>query len=102
MCAFLADVFINNASTPVTPDNLEDKLKKYNSVGTVVYCRPRSPKPPSAKYVTVTVLQLIASRIIKLSFDKTTKECTCMLVVVDAQPAYLTDLVWSYMYTIES
>ena len=102
MCAFLADVFINNASTPVTPENLEDKLKKYNSVGTVIYCRPRSPKPPPAKYVTVTVLQLIASRIIKLSFDKTTMECTCRLVVVDAQPAYLTDLVWSNLYTIDS
>ena len=102
MCAFLANVFINNASTPVTPEKLEDKLKRYNSVGTVMYCRPRSPKPPAAKYVTVTVLQLIASQIILLSFDKTTRECTCRLVVVDAQPAYLTDSVWSQMYTIES
>ena len=102
MCSFLADVFINNTSAPVTPDVLDDNLKKYNNVGTVVYCRPRSTKPPPAKYVTVTVLQLIASEIILLSFNKTTLECTCRLVVVDAQPVYLTDLVWSRMYTIES
>ena len=98
MCSFLADVFINNTSAPVTPDVREDKLKKYNNDGTAVYCRPWSPKPPPGKYVTVTILQLIANEIILLSFDKTTRECTCRLVVVDAQPAYLTDLVWSRMY----
>lgn len=93
---------INNTSAPVIPDVLEDKLKKYNNVGTVVYCRPRSPKPPPDKYVTVTILQLIASEIILLSFDKTTRECTCRLAVVDAWPAYFTDLVWSRMCTIGS
>ena len=100
LCTFLADVFINNTSASLTPAVLEDKLKKYTDVGTIVYCRPRSSKAPPSKYVTVTVLQPISSGIISLSFDASTRECSCRLVVVDAMPAYLTDAVWMYMYLI--
>ena len=100
VCTFLADVFINNTSASLTPAVLEDKLKKYTDVGTIVYCRPRSSKTLPSKYVTLTVLQLIASGIISLSFDASTRECSCRLVVVDVMPAYLTDAVWMYMYLI--
>ena len=97
MCAFLDDVFINNTSALLTPTVLEGKLKNYENVGNIIYCLPRSSKAPPSKNEIVTVLQLIASEIISLSFDTYTQECSCQLVVVDAMPAYLTDVVWTRM-----
>ena len=61
LCTILAGIFINNTSASLTPALLDNKLKKYANVGTIVYCRPRSSKAPPSKYVTVTMLQLIAS-----------------------------------------
>ena len=37
LCTFLADVFINNISISLTLALLEDNLKKYTDVGTIVY-----------------------------------------------------------------
>lgn len=97
----MADVFTNNTSASLTPALFENKFKKYADIGTIVYCRPRSSKAPPSKYVMVTVLQLIAREIISLNFDASIRECTCRLVVDDAMPAYLTDVVWLNMFTID-
>ena len=99
LSCFLADTFINNASGSLSPDMLVNKLTQYLDVGRVVYNRPRSPKAPGGKFVMVTVLQLIASRLIELQFADKTYECTCRLVVIGASPAYLDDTNWSKFLT---
>ena len=53
---FLADVFINNPGSALSPVLLVKKLTEYKDVGIVVYARTRSNKPPPAKFVSVTVL----------------------------------------------
>ena len=63
LCTFLADVFINNTLASLIPAVLEDKLKKFTDVGTIVYYCPMINKAPPSKYVIVTVLQLIVSGI---------------------------------------
>ena len=95
LSCFLADTFINNSSGSLSPDELIKKLTQYPDVGRVVYNRPMSPKAPGGKFVMVTVLQLIASRLIELQFADKTYECTCRLVVIGASPAYLDDTNWS-------
>ena len=71
-------------------------------MGLVVYGRPRSPKAPAIKFVSVTILQLIASELIQLNFDENTNECRCCLVMVAATPAYLDNACWANMYLLES
>ena len=99
LSCFLADTFINNASESLSPDELIKKLSQYPDVGRVVYNRPRSPKAPVGKFVMVTVLQLIASRLIELQFADKTYEYTCRLVVIGASRAYLDDTNWSKFFT---
>lgn len=100
VCTFLGDVFINNTPESLPPTVLEDKLKNYADIGTMVHCRPRSSKAHWSKYLPITVLQLAASERILLNFDASTRECSCRLVVVDAMPVYMTYPVCLYMYTI--
>ena len=61
---FLADVFINNPGGELTPDLLVKKLIDFKDVGLVVYGRPRSTKAPVIKFVSITILKLIASELI--------------------------------------
>ena len=95
---FLADVFIINPGTDLSPTLVIQKLTKYHNVGTTVYCRPRSTKPPSPKFLQTTILQLIASNIVTLSFDEVTNDPRCSLTMIDAKPAYLDDSYWVDMY----
>ena len=85
----LAEVFINNPGGNLTPAVLVKKLTKSKDVGIFVYERPRSKNPPPHKYVTVTILQFIASELVLLSFDDRTNESRCTLVIEGATPAYL-------------
>ena len=95
---FLADVFIINPGSDLSPTLVIQKLTKYDKVGTTVYCRPRSTKPPSPKFIQTTILQLIASNIVTLSFDEVTNDPRCSLTMIDAKPAYLDDSYWVDMY----
>ena len=70
-------------------------------MGLVVYGRPRSTKSPPIKYVSVTILQLIASQLIQLNFDEKTNVCRCAFVMVAASPAYLDGAFWINMYLTE-
>ena len=63
--------------------------------------RPRSNTSLGLKFVTVTVLYLVAAGLITLNFDTRTNECTCKLVVINAMPAYLNDTIWDLMYIID-
>ena len=99
---FLAEVFINNPGGEVTPNLLVKKLSDFKDVGLVVYARPRSTKAPPIKFVSVTILQLIASELIQLKFDENATECRCTLVMVEASPAYLDNAYWEDMYLVES
>ena len=98
---FLAEIFINNPGGDLTPTVLVKKLTEFKDVGTVVYGRPRSNKPPPHKYVTVTILQLIASELVLLSFDDKTNESRCTLVIEGATPAYLNNDYWENMYLVD-
>ena len=98
---FLAEVFINNPAGDLTPAILVKKLTEYDDVGIVVYGRPRSNKPPPHKYVSVTILQLIASELVLLSFDDKTNESRCTLVIEGATPAYLNNDYWEDMYLVD-
>ena len=99
---FLADVFVINPGVDLSPTIIVKKLTKYHNVGTAVYCRSRYNKPPSPKFIHTTILQLIASKIITLSFDDTTNNPRCSLTMIDAKPAYLDDSYWVDMYLSES
>lgn len=62
---FLSDTFINNVAGSLSPEFLIKKLTDFPDVGKVVYSRPRRNKAPHAKFVTVTILQLIACELIQ-------------------------------------
>ena len=96
---FLSDTFINNLSGKITPDLLVQKLSSYPDVGKIIYNRPRSNKAPSLKFIIVTVLQLIASGLIKLDFDDDNK-CYCTLSVTDLIPACLDDSIWDLIIMV--
>ena len=97
---FLADTFINHPSGSLTPQDLITKLNVYPDVGKVIYNRPRSIKAPAVKFVNVTVLQLIASGLIRLEITPD-EQCYCRLVVNDLSPAYLNDERWTGFYLEE-
>ena len=48
----------------------------------------------------MTVLQLIASGLIRLDFDDDTK-CYCKLNVTDLIPAYLDDSIWDLISMVD-
>ena len=98
---FLADVFINNTGSVMSPMILVKKLMEYKDIGTVVYARPRSNKPPANKCVSVTVLQLIASSIIELEFEVESNDAKCSLGMIAESPAYLHNDYWKQMYIVD-
>ena len=67
-----------------------------------MHCCPRSNKAPAAKYITVTIFQLITSELIELSFDDKKNECTCKMGFIDARPAYLNDSLWEILYILKN
>ena len=71
------------------------------SVGSCTIDLARSEKASAGKFLTVTVLQLIASGLIELQFDDKTYECTCKMVVIDASPVYLDATNWSKFFIAE-
>lgn len=82
-----------------TPAKLLFRLQKFTDVGKVVYGRRTSIKPLNAKYVEVTVLQFIASNMIKLSvveLEDTPKSTVVSLNLLNDSitPIYLTSEAW--------
>ena len=98
---FLADTFINNPSGLITTDILIRKITEYPEVGKIIYRRPRSVKSPAVKFVNVTVLQLIASGLIRIEINEAEAKCYCRLVVDNLCPAYLNDTIWDSMYLVD-
>ena len=75
----LADTFINNPSGVITPTVLVKNLSVFPDVRQIVYNRSRSVKCLPMKYINVTVLQLIASGLIRMEINK---ESNCVLRLV--------------------
>ena len=92
LSVFLSDTFINNLLGQIIPKILVQTLYVYPEVGKVVYNQPRSNKAPVLIFLSVTVLQLIASELIRSDFDDENK-FYCRLNVTDLRPAYLDDLI---------
>ena len=98
---FLADTFINNPSGLLTPTLLIQKIIVYPEVGKVIYNRPRSVKCPPIKYVNATVLQIIASGLIRIEINEEEEICYCRLVVDQLCPAYLKESIWDSLYLVD-
>ena len=98
----LADVFINNPGGELSPILLVKILTEFKYVGRVVYGRPRSNKAPPGKFIMMTILQLISSELILITFDDNTNECRRSLVIVAATPAYLNNVYWEIRILVES
>ena len=98
---FLAEVFINNPGGDLTPPVLGKKLTEFKDVDIVLYGRPKINEPPPHKYVMVTILKLIASELVLISFDDKTNESRCTLVIEGATPAYLNNDYWENIYLID-
>ena len=99
---FLADIFINKPCGELSPILMLKKLLEYTDVGTIVYCRPRSNKPPAVKFVSVTVLQLLVSGLVQLNFDEATNKAKCCLGMIAERPAYLNNDYWHLMYLVDN
>ena len=93
--------FINNPSGLITPDILIQKITEYPYVGKNIYNRPQSVKSPPIKFVNVTVLQLIASGLIRIEVNEEESKCYCRLVVNNLCPAYLNESIWDSMFLIK-
>jgi superfamily II DNA helicase RecQ len=65
---FLIDTFISSRSSDIRPIDVVRRLKEYPNVSTNVYGLKRST-PPQSKFLEVTVMQLLASKLIDLYFD---------------------------------
>ena len=85
----------------MSPMILVKKLMEYKDIETVVYACPRSDKPPANKFVSVTVMQLIASSIIELEFEEESNGAKCSLGMIADSPAYLHNDYWKQMYIVD-
>ena len=73
ICEFLIQTFITNRSSgDISPFQLPYLLKNFYNVGVDVYGR-RTHKAPMGKYVQLTILQLIATRMIVIDVNKNEK-----------------------------
>lgn len=89
-------------NTPYTPCNLAKLLHDYPNVGKCVFNRQRSKKASSMSTCEVTILQLIASSIIKLHIEEDeSPKAICKLVVDEESmtPTYLLPQYWKHIIT---
>mmetsp|Transcript_20373 Transcript_20373/g.19596 ORF Transcript_20373/g.19596 Transcript_20373/m.19596 type:complete len:186 (-) Transcript_20373:60-617(-) len=100
LSVFLSDTFINNLSGQITPEIFVQKLYVYPEVGKIIYNQARSNNASALMLVTVTVLQLIASELIRLNFDED-NICYCRLNVTDLIPAYLDESIWGLLSMVD-
>ena len=107
---FLVDSFGDNYNGLVSPIALSKQLYEFENVGQLVYKRDKSKKAESLQIAQNTIMQLIASNIIrieinlsgnrpfahcKLCFDKRdVNSSTCM------QPHYAIDECWKYIIEV--
>ena len=94
---FLVQTFISsNRTGPIHSKDIISSLQKFPDVGKAIYGRKKSNKPPDAKYVHMTILQLIASGMVTLCYDKSSSKATFSLGMCDSvQPMYVNDNAWN-------
>ena len=102
---FLAEAFGDMYSGVVTPVQLAKQLFDFKDVGTVVYKRSKSINAESIRATQVTIMQLIAAKIIKVEVDvsgnKPIAHCKLCFDKHDSssptymQPTYTIDNYWS-------
>jgi len=91
MIEFLVDTFVTNVhchSGVITPRKLVFLLTNYPEVSKVVYKKPNNKRPPLAKYIVSTVLQLIGSQIIHMKYIESSpgnKEVSLYLNAIDTR-----------------
>ena len=99
---FLAQTFINTSAVDLSPINLVKLLHDYPNAGQEICSRPRSTSAPENRYLQSTILQLIASGIIKLQICKINKTEKCCLSIreLDSSPTYLDSVYWKDFYLL--
>jgi len=99
---FLAHTFINTSAVDLSPMNLVKLLHDFPNVGQQIYSRPRSTAAPENRYLQSTILQLIASGMIKLQICKISKTAKCCLSIreLDSSPTYLDSTYWKDFYLL--
>ena len=89
----------------VTPIQLAKQLFDFKDVGSIVYKRPQSTNAESLRVTQLTIIQLIASSIIKIEVDVSGKKpiAHCKLCFDKSnpnsptymQPHYTIDIFWN-------
>lgn len=105
LMSFLASAFGDNYTGLVRPIELAKQLFDFKDVGTVVYKRSKSIKAESNGVTQMTIMQLIASNIIKIDVDVSGKRpiAHCKLSFdkenntspTYMQPTYVIDSYWT-------
>ena len=83
---FLVSTFISSPSANINSKDLINKLVKFPNVGTSIYGRKRSTRPPENKFAHMTILQLIASDLIQLQCAKDNPKAVLALGVCNHPP----------------
>ena len=73
----------------------------YDSVGLVIHCIPRNLNVYPMKVITVTVLQMITSSLIRLVLDDTIKKYLCQMVFTNALPTYVDNNARNNIFLVE-
>lgn len=101
LVSFILYSFVHNPCSRTTPVELADKLFTFPEVGKVVYNR-RVSSPPSRHYTHATILQLIASKILKLQvvFEEDKPIAVLTMNVIDeiGTLAFTKDEFWMLMH----
>ena len=93
---FLLDTFIvRPPSAPIDANTLLTKLNSFPNVGDKIYARKKSTKAPDNKYLQITILQMIASKLIVPNCTVENPKVTFTLGVHEnRKPYYVIDSVW--------
>lgn len=72
-------------------------LKDYPNVGHSVYRCPRSKNTPANKFLQTTIVQIIATSVLKLEISKDDNSAVFTLSIKEenASPNYLHDCFWA-------
>ena len=98
----LVDLFAINPSSELSHAMPVKKLTDSKDIGTCVYACPRIAKSQPARFISVTVLQMIASGLIELNFDEDSNNVKCSVGMIAETPAYLHDEYWTFMYIVDN
>jgi len=98
---FLAHTFLSSQGLIVNVNNVQTLLKNYTDVGKEVYGR-KTTRPPEAKFIQMTILQLVATGILEIQCNNKKPSAIFVLGISDnICPRYLIDDAWNGIVLID-